>query len=185
MDLWGYICCTSQRVLRGEPIVPPFWGYPLSYKASPNNFSLQNANWQPPQYKWGRGGFGVIILYKHCRLEATNPFLEGAKLHFGGWNYLGGALWNRGDITQKVVLWLPTLFLEPRLLCFQPSRIWSLWTSSCNICKDFAWECINREVQTMNWEAGKEGAVETGVKRGLKKAHKPWIRGKKGAQTVI
>ena len=36
---------------------------------------------------------------------------------------------------------------------------------------------VNREVQTVNWEAGKKGAVETGVKRGLKKAHKPWIRG--------
>ena len=42
----------------------------------------------------------------------------------------------------------------------------------------------NREVQTVNWEADKKGAVETGVKRGLKKAHKPRIRGKKGAQTV-
>ena len=43
---------------------------------------------------------------------------------------------------------------------------------------------VNREVQTVNWEAGKEGAVETGVKRGLKKAHKPWIRAKNRAQTV-
>ena len=43
---------------------------------------------------------------------------------------------------------------------------------------------VNREVQTVNWEAGKQGAVETGVKSGLKKAHKPWIGGKKGAQTV-
>ena len=44
---------------------------------------------------------------------------------------------------------------------------------------------VNREVQTVNWEAGQEGAVETGVKRGLKSridreleakiAHKPWI----------
>ena len=42
----------------------------------------------------------------------------------------------------------------------------------------------NREVQTVNWEAGKEGAVERGVNSSLKKAHKPWIRGKKGAQTV-
>ena len=42
----------------------------------------------------------------------------------------------------------------------------------------------NREVQTVNWKAGKEGAAETGVKSSLKKAHKPWIRGKKGAQTV-
>ena len=31
----------------------------------------------------------------------------------------------------------------------------------------------NHEVQTVNREAGKEGAVETGVKRGLKNAHKP------------
>ena len=38
--------------------------------------------------------------------------------------------------------------------------------------------------QTMNWEGGGEGAVERGVKSSLKKAHKPWIRGKKGAQTV-
>ena len=43
---------------------------------------------------------------------------------------------------------------------------------------------VNREVQTVNWEAGQEGAVETGVKRGLKKAHKPWIRGNNSAQTV-
>ena len=43
---------------------------------------------------------------------------------------------------------------------------------------------VGREVQTVNWEAGKEGAVETGVKSGLKKAHKPWIRGKYSAQTV-
>ena len=42
---------------------------------------------------------------------------------------------------------------------------------------------VNREAQTVNWEAGKKGAVETGVKSGLKKARKPWIRGKKGAQT--
>ena len=42
----------------------------------------------------------------------------------------------------------------------------------------------NREVQTVNWEGGGEGAVERGVKSSLKKAHKPWIRGKKGAQTV-
>ena len=31
---------------------------------------------------------------------------------------------------------------------------------------------VNREVQTVK-EAGKEGAAETGVKSGLKKAHKP------------
>ena len=43
---------------------------------------------------------------------------------------------------------------------------------------------VNREVQTVNWEAGKKGAVVTGVKSGLKKAHKPWLRGNKGAQTV-
>ena len=41
---------------------------------------------------------------------------------------------------------------------------------------------VDREVQTVNWEAGKEGAVETGHRN---KAHKPWIRGKKTAQTVI
>ena len=45
-------------------------------------------------------------------------------------------------------------------------------------------ERANREVQTVNWEGGREGAVERGVERGLKKAHKPWIRDKKGAQTV-
>ena len=33
---------------------------------------------------------------------------------------------------------------------------------------------VNREVQTVNWEAGKEGAAETGVERGLKRAHEPW-----------
>ena len=47
----------------------------------------------------------------------------------------------------------------------------------------FVW-MVNREVKTVNWEAGKEGAVETGVKRGLRKAHKPWIEGKNSAQTV-
>ena len=45
-------------------------------------------------------------------------------------------------------------------------------------------ESVNCEVQTMSWEAGKEGAVETGVKRGLRKAHKPRIEGKNSAQTV-
>ena len=30
---------------------------------------------------------------------------------------------------------------------------------------------VNREVQTVNWDAGKEGAAETGVRRGLKMAH--------------
>ena len=38
----------------------------------------------------------------------------------------------------------------------------------------------NRELMGL----AKKGVVETGVKRGLKKAHKPWIRGKNGAQTV-
>ena len=42
----------------------------------------------------------------------------------------------------------------------------------------------NREVQTVNWEGGGEGAVERGVKSSLKRAHRPRIRGKKGAQTV-
>ena len=42
----------------------------------------------------------------------------------------------------------------------------------------------NREVQTVNWEGRGEGAVERGAKSSLKKAHKPWIMGKKGAQTV-
>ena len=45
-------------------------------------------------------------------------------------------------------------------------------------------ERVNREVQTVNWEGGGEGAVARGVKSSLKKAHKPWIRGTKGAQTV-
>ena len=30
---------------------------------------------------------------------------------------------------------------------------------------------VNREVQTVNWEGGGEGAVERGVKSSLKKAH--------------
>ena len=34
--------------------------------------------------------------------------------------------------------------------------------------------CVNREVQTVNWEAGKERAAKTSVKTGLKKAPKPW-----------
>ena len=44
---------------------------------------------------------------------------------------------------------------------------------------------VNREVQTVNWEAGKKGAVETGVKSSLKKAQKPWIRGKKAHKPWI
>ena len=43
---------------------------------------------------------------------------------------------------------------------------------------------VNREVKTVNWEAGKEGAAETGVKKGLKKAHEPWIRSKNAARIV-
>ena len=34
-----------------------------------------------------------------------------------------------------------------------------------------------------NWEGGGEGAVERGGKSNLKKPHKPWTRGKKGAPT--
>ena len=43
--------------------------------------------------------------------------------------------------------------------------------------------CVNREVQTVNWEARKKGIAETGIKSGLKKANKPWSRGKNNAQT--
>ena len=50
--------------------------------------------------------------------------------------------------------------------------------------KGASWGRVNREVQTVNWEGGGEGAGARGVKSSLKKAHKPWIRGKKGAQTV-
>ena len=35
------------------------------------------------------------------------------------------------------------------------------WSNKCH-------DSVNREVQTVNWEAGKEGAVETGVKTSLK-----------------
>ena len=60
---------------------------------------------------------------------------------------------------------------------------WVIWRSSnIVVCTDRG--RVNREVQTVNWEAGKKGAVETGVKSGRKKVHKPWIRGKKDAQTV-
>ena len=41
---------------------------------------------------------------------------------------------------------------------------------------------LESEVQTVNSEGGGEGAVERSVKSNLKKAQKPWIRGKKGAQ---
>ena len=44
---------------------------------------------------------------------------------------------------------------------------------------------MNREVQTVNWEVGKKGAVETGVKSGLKKAHKTVNhRGRSDTQAV-
>ena len=50
--------------------------------------------------------------------------------------------------------------------------------------KDIFRRHAKREVQTVNSEGGGERAVERGVESGLKKAHKPWIRGKKGVQTV-
>ena len=59
-----------------------------------------------------------------------------------------------------------------------------LWGHSNGGTPTGTWGRVNREVQTVNWEAGKKEAVETGVKSGLKRAHKPWIRGQKGAQTV-
>ena len=60
---------------------------------------------------------------------------------------------------------------------FDPKKFTGTLVGAC-------WSRINREVQTVKWEAGKEGAAETGVKMGPEKAHIPWIRGKNGAQTV-
>ena len=81
---------------------------------------------------------------------------------------------------------------------FGESMLWSPWSLLPNYEKPwetasigrnllpsiFTRERVNREVQTVNWEVGKEGAVETGVKSSLQRAHKPWIRGQNGAQTV-
>ena len=44
--------------------------------------------------------------------------------------------------------------------------------------KLWTWGLLWSKVQTVRWEAGKEGAAETGVKRGLKRQHKPWTRAK-------
>ena len=38
--------------------------------------------------------------------------------------------------------------------------------------RDIFRECVNREVQTLNREAGKEGAVERGVREGPEKGAK-------------
>ena len=42
-------------------------------------------------------------------------------------------------------------------------------TGGKNPTAKFNRSCVNREVQTVNWEAGKEGAAETGVKMGPEK----------------
>ena len=68
-------------------------------------------------------------------------------------------------------------FMDKTIL-WTSGRFW--WLEELNLHQRRA----NREVQTVNWEGGREGAVERGVKSSLKKAHKPWIGGKKGAQTV-
>ena len=68
----------------GEAKVPPFLGvHPFLLKRPQDNFSLQNANGNPPKYKVARGDF-CVFLYKHRRLEVANPFLEGVNKHFGG-----------------------------------------------------------------------------------------------------
>ena len=88
-----------------------FGGPPFSIKHPQDNFSLQNANWRPPKCKLARGDF-CVFLYKNCRLEVANPFLEGVNLHFGGCQFTfwrlklsWGCFIEKGWYPKRVVLW--------------------------------------------------------------------------------
>ena len=70
-----------------------------------------------------------------------------------------------------------------RVLTGNLTVLTKMYTKVCSVSFHIR-RCANHEVQTVNWEGGGEGAVERGVKSSLEKAHKLWIRGRKGAQTV-
>ena len=53
----------------------------------------------------------------------------------------------------------------------QAGRLLKLFNLPIRLCESQGRSNVNREVQTVNREADKEGAVETGVKRGLKREH--------------
>ena len=83
-------------LLLGEAKVPPFLGVPPFQKSTPKTISapidaLQSTNW--------RGDISVYFYTKTAHWRSPIPFwgvslyiLEGANLHFGGLNCLGGAL---------------------------------------------------------------------------------------------
>ena len=92
----------------------PFWGSPLFYKAPPRQV-------QPPKCKLdalqntklSRGDL-CVFLYKNCRLEVANPFLEGVNLHFGGRQFTfwrpklsWGCFIEKGRSPKRVVFWIP------------------------------------------------------------------------------
>ena len=114
---WGYLSALGAVFICrcwGEDKVPPFLGSPpFSIKHPQDNFSLQNANRHPPKYKLARGDI-CVFLYKNCRLEVANPFLEGVNWHFGGWQFTcwrlklsWGCFPEKGWSPKRVVLWLP------------------------------------------------------------------------------
>ena len=118
----------------GEAKVPPFLGAPPFLWSPPqDNFSLQNANWRPPKYKLSRGYF-CVFLYKNCRLEVANPFLEGVNLHFEGCQFTfwrpklsWGCFIEKGRSPKRVVLWVPArgIHYKTRYLEASYQRCWN------------------------------------------------------------
>ena len=100
-------------------------GPPFSIKHTQDNFSLQNANRHPPKCKLERGDF-CVVLYKNCRLEVANPFLEGPNLHFGGWQFTfwrlklsWGCFIEKGGNPKRLVLGVPVTLSESLRCVFQ------------------------------------------------------------------
>ena len=101
--------------------------------------------------------------------------------------YFGWICWFPEDLEDILTFWPEVLICILQLLVRNwPNSLYTLQVKTHRMLQFAAnfRRHVNREVQTVNWEAGKEGAVEANVKRGLQKAHKARIRGKNGAQTV-
>ena len=127
-----------------------------------------------PKNPWPRKFFVFVASFPfRIQEKGIHKECRGGR---GSWGRQNSLRWISSRAFVGPESWLKWLLSEPKLLLISSGTLRRFARISRGR--------VNREVQTVNWGAGKKGAVETGVKSGLKKAHKPWIRGKKGAQTV-
>ena len=108
----GNFCPATSRCLHpiriaGIQSTTLFGDHPFSIKHPQDNFGLQNVNWHPPKCKLtpskkGLATSNLQFLYRNSQKSPLdNLYLEGANLHFGGWNCLGGGLYRKGGTPKK------------------------------------------------------------------------------------